>query len=165
MAKFRKADILENGDIFLTPGVYFVDLQTAKFNRALPTISASVLPQSGDEMILSGRGQVMASFTVLKDTVIPRSLGVPFWVLPDGASLGQAADALYGNYFKEGYGLFDYLSEKHPELLQIAVETGETYVKTLKEVGKIGSSTTKTVVIVVAAVGILYIGMRLLPRK
>ncbi len=164
-SKYPRAEILENGNIFLTPGRYFVDLETALYNTKLPPLSMLVPPQLGDEMILSGRGQVMASFTPHKDTVIHREIGVPFWKIPSGMTLAQVSDDLYGNYVKDGYGMFDYLAEHHPEVLQTAVEGAENYVEAIKEVAKIGNSTGKTVAIVAASVGILYIGMKLLSRK
>ena len=158
MATFKRATVTPEGGIELEAGrSYFIDLQTVDFNQAFPALNALFSGKGimGEDLLFSGRGQVMAAIRPSVPLVVPNAVAQKvgyFFELPAGVTLTEAQNRLYGDTFDEPVGVLDYIAANHPDVLQGAVEVGEVVVETGKAIKSIGQGTAITIAMVAGAV-------------
>lgn len=133
-AVYRTAPVdPEKGLIFLEPGRYFVDTSTKNWNKAAPLI-ARRLPQSAfEDLLLDGRGHVIATFKVTEPTQISKSIYdfTGFWYLAESDQIADISQKLYGYTTRGKMNLWEWLVKNYPKDVQRAVKAGETVARAI----------------------------------
>ena len=148
---YVRAPVSEDGVISLEGGKrYFIDTQVGDWNSVISEIAEVFDRKEFGEILLSGRGQIMASFYPSADVKVPHSVTSKvgyFYELPEGEILEQVSLALYGHGTLPKEGLLDWIAKEYPAVLDSAVRGGEA-------IGKAAIDHSKTIVnVVVIGVG------------
>lgn len=147
---YRRAPLTDSGELSLTPGTFFFDTEWKRLEPVLGELKE--LQESGafawGPHLWSGReGQILNAVTVLRPFVLPRALSTggesgelgtgPWWVLPEGQSIEDVSEALYGTRIqREPRGFWEWVVDTFPELSQSTIKTVESVTWGVGELAK-----------------------------